>query len=180
MRIDSSFRYLSLVVVIATAVGLSMSPVKAQDSLMAVVFLREDCVICQEYMPRLNELSQTYAAAGVSFIGLFPNHSSDWADIGMFRDKYRPSFPLQADERQYWAKRLGAAITPEVVLYNPATNTVLYRGRIDNRYAQVGRRRRAGLTPDLEIALQQWVETGRVTLAGQPAIGCLITFDEAP
>lgn len=156
-----------------------MSPLKAQDSLVAVVFLREDCVICQEYMPKLNELNQAYAPQGVAFIGLFPNRSSDWADMGIFRDKYQPSFPLQADERQYWARRLGATITPEVVLYDPVADAILYRGRIDNRYAQVGRRRRAGLTSDLEIALRQWVETRRIVLPAQPAIGCLITFDEA-
>ena len=173
----SSFRCYRYCMIVYLATGLLAGRVVAQDSLVAFVFLREDCVICQEYMPYLQQLQLEYAQKGITFIGLFPNHSSDWADIGAFRDKYHPSFPLKADPNQAMARQLGATVTPEVVLYQPQSGQILYRGRIDNRYAQVGKRRRAGITSDLAAALEQWARTAQCTQPAQAAIGCLITFD---
>jgi hypothetical protein len=70
------------------------------------------------------------------------------------------------------AKFVGATVTPEAVVY--AGGRVAYRGRIDDRYVDLGLERPAATTHDLADALA-------AVLAGKPvlhpttqAVGCFI------
>jgi hypothetical protein len=85
------------------------------------------------------------------------------------------SYPARAlrDPGHVLVGLTGVMITPEAAVFDKRRELV-YRGRIDDRYVELGRERPRPTTHDLEEAL-------RATLAGQPvtrpstqAIGCYI------
>lgn len=139
------------------------------------VFLGENCVISQHYTLPLRELHAQYAAQGVDFVGLFPNGYSTEAGIAAFEAKYQLPFALQKDSAQAMTQRFGVKVTPEVVVYDVAHDTVRYQGRIDDQYARVGRRRLHPTTAELADALAALTQGQPVPVARQPAVGCFIT-----
>ncbi len=146
-----------------------------KDSVTVYVFLREDCVISQNYTPKLNQLFEQYHSAELGFVGIFP--STRDAQITAFQKKYQLAFPLQSDYYQTTTKKLSATVTPEVVIYNHACGEILYQGRIDNTYFRVGKKRTITTTSDLEDALKAIKNNHPVALKKTEPVGCLITFN---
>ncbi|MDZ4682139.1 MAG: redoxin family protein [Saprospiraceae bacterium] len=148
------------------------------DSITVYLFLREDCVICQQYTPQLERLAAECGGKGVHFFGVFPNASSSPELIAEFAEKYGLTFPLETDPDQTLTHRFGVTITPEVVVYDHRLGQVLYTGRIDDRYVKVGKRRRHVQTSELEDALKAIRSGQPVAIREAPATGCLITLLE--
>jgi peroxiredoxin len=146
------------------------------DSISVYIFLREDCVICQQYTSQLEQLHQVYGNKGIHFFGVFPNESSTSELVAEYAEKYGLTFPLEIDTDQALTRRLGATITPEVVVYDHRIGRILYSGRIDDRYVKVGKRRRHVQTSELEDALKAIRAGQPVAVREAPATGCLITL----
>ncbi|NUO02152.1 MAG: redoxin family protein [Saprospiraceae bacterium] len=148
------------------------------DSISVYIFLREDCVICQQYTPQLERLAAEYSGKGLHFVGVFPNASSSPDLVAEFAEKYGLTFPLAMDSEQTITRRMGATITPEVVVFDHRIGQILYSGRIDDRYVKVGKRRRHVQTSELEDALKAILSGQAVPVRETSATGCLITFLE--
>ena len=85
---------------------------------------------------------------------------------------------FKTDYYKTLTKKLGVTVTPEVVIFQPDTEVVLYKGRIDNQFYSIGRRRRSGISNDLLLALEQ-VKTGKKPNPDSTlSVGCLINLDE--
>lgn len=138
------------------------------------VFLADTCPICQNATPVLRELAATYAPHGVRFVGVFPAPQMRPADIILFQKQYPLPFALRLDEQQQLTRRLGARITPEVVVLAPDGATVLYQGRIDDSYARLGQRRTVVQHHELREALAAIVARQPVPTTRTEAVGCLI------
>ena len=67
------------------------------------------------------------------------------------------SFPAILDSTQKLVKATGATITPEAAVIGPA-GQVLYRGRIDNVWAALGKRRPAATDHDLRNGARRSVK----------------------
>jgi thiol-disulfide isomerase/thioredoxin len=147
------------------------------DSVRVYLFLAEDCPNCQQYTPLLNELYQTFGTS-IPFIGLFPNKSSRYKSISAFRDKYQIEFPLHTDHYKRKATQFGAMVTPEVVVFDHRKDQVLYKGRIDNTFYQLGKRRRVINRSELKEVLTAIQNREPITTSPSPAVGCLINFSE--
>ena len=150
--------------------------VQSQDSITVYYFLLEDCKICQYYTPLMNELNEKYNDDNLSFVGLFPNRYSNEETIAEFQEKYGIQFPLKREYFQTKTKDFGVKITPEVVIYNHATDAVLYKGRIDNAYAALGKRRRVVTAHELEDILVDLQEGKRDQYPNTDAVGCFISL----
>lgn len=146
------------------------------DSIKVYVFLKEDCVISQNYTPTLNRLYQTFSSQKIEFIGLFP--STREKPIEAFREKYAITFPLKSDYFQTMTKKLGATVTPEVIVYNNVCNEILYQGRIDDTYFRVGKKRTVTTTAELEAALEAIIANKPVLIKKTEPVGCLINLGE--
>jgi hypothetical protein len=81
--------------------------------------------------------------------------------------------PIVLDPRNLLATRTGARITPEAVLVG-ADEKMAYRGRIDDLYADYGKRRPEPTTRDLRRALDAFLAGRTVPEAGGAAVGCFI------
>ena len=120
----------------------------------------------------LRQLEADYAGDDVEFVGVFPNTSTTAAQIQSFKDTYSLSMTMMQDTAG-WAETLGAKWTPEVFVLD-VRDSVVYRGRINDRYFAPGKRKSKTKRRDLDAAL-------RDCLAGRPvadpvtdAVGCPI------
>lgn len=150
------------------------------DSISVYIFLHESCLISQYYTLPLKELHDTYASSNIQFVGLFPNFSSKPDKIQAFQDEYDIPFLLKADYYHTKKEALGATVTPEVVVYNETEETILYRGRIDDTYARIGKRKRVTSNTELKDVLESIVNNQTISTPNTEAIGCFISKNKLP
>lgn len=147
----------------------------ASDSLTVYVFLSEGCPICQNQTYSLRELYTQFGNQKVGFVGVFPNlEFSTTETMEKFKKKYRLSFPLQRDENQALTERLGATITPQVVVIQENTHGIIYKGKIDNSYERIGKRRPVITEFYLRDALTEILAGKTITLSETAPVGCFI------
>jgi peroxiredoxin len=138
------------------------------------VFLGESCPICQYHTLTLNTISAEYANKGVAVVGLFPNPDSDSATIDSFRREYKLTFELRKDVDRLFMNRFGATITPQVFVVDETTGVIHYKGRIDDKYTTLGKRKTTPVVPDLKNALDALLANKPVPVAETTAVGCYI------
>ncbi|MEM1323535.1 MAG: hypothetical protein AAGG75_24955 [Bacteroidota bacterium] len=157
----------------------SPSPASPQpDSITVYLFLHDACIICQNYSLTINELHEEFAGTHLEFIGLFPNFASKPEAIAAYKKKYHIPFALKTDYFRTMTQKLGATITPEVFVYNQTREKILYRGRIDNTYVALGRKRHSASTSELRDALQAIRSGQQVAVSQTKAVGCLINAND--
>jgi len=160
-------RRLSLVLIswVCTLSSLAQNPAGpyAQDTVIVYVFMLEDCIITQNYTLALREMHEAYVSDRLEFVGLFPNSFSNPKKIAEFKAKYE-------------ILKLGATVTPTAIVWNKTRDEVLYRGRIDDSYYRIGKRRTVTTTSELKDALEALVTGEEIGVKETQAIGCFINF----
>jgi hypothetical protein len=76
------------------------------------------------------------------------------------------------DLGQKLVKLTGVTVTPEVAVVNGTQ--VLYRGRIDDRYLELGKDRPEPTRRDLEAALEAIAAGKAVAVPETRAVGCIL------
>jgi peroxiredoxin len=146
------------------------------DSIEVVVFLSETCPICRQSIKTLNKLFEKYTALGVAFTGVFPSPYISTAETRKaFAKKNNITFPLVPDPGYKITDSLQAAITPEVFIRVIKTGKVMYQGKIDNMFEEVGKRRQVVTKHYVEDALMHILQGTNPDIAYTDAIGCFIT-----
>ena len=147
------------------------------DSLTVYVFLLDECVISQFYTVQLIEFYKKYHTQKVGFIGYFPNFISKPQQIDAFRIKYHLPFTLKQDYYKDWTRKFGITVTPEVAVWDHRQDRLIYRGRIDDSFVRVGKRKMHPQSQDLKDIIDSWIlgQTPQDTTVTQ-AIGCFINF----
>jgi len=156
----------------------TLNPTTAHDNIKVYIFLLEDCVISQYYTLPLRELHEKHASEEIEFIGVFPNRFSKPETIEQFKKDYEIPFELKYDYYQELAKKMGATVTPEVVVYNKVKEEVIYKGRIDNTYFRVGKRRQVTTTSELADVLEALRNNTPPSTESTVAIGCFIKYEK--
>jgi hypothetical protein len=153
-----------------------VDPLAAAPETKAIVllFTSVDCPISNRYAPTLKRLYDTYGSRGVTFWLVYPNPAEEPEAIRAHMNAF--AYPARAlrDPRQELVKLAHATVAPEAAVFTPAGRLV-YRGRIDDRYVNLGLERPAPTTHDLEDAVT-------ATLSGKPvahpitqAVGCFLS-----
>ena len=148
------------------------------DSLSLYLFLLDDCPICLNYTPLLNDLYAKYGSR-ITFQGYFPNFSSKQKKINLFKVTYQIEFPLQTDYYKEQAKKWDAQVTPEVILYNHTSEKLIYQGRIDNKFVRLGKRRNVITEHNLLDAIKQTLNSKEVLIPFAEPIGCFINYSDS-
>jgi thiol-disulfide isomerase/thioredoxin len=144
-----------------------------QTLLITVLFfIRTDCPVSNSYAPEIERISQAYAARGVRFELVFPDRALTSAQIAQYRRDYSLTVPAKADPDRIFAKRAQIRTTPEAAVF--LDGVLVYHGRIDNRFASLGKERHAVSDYSLEEALQSLLSGRKPAQAYQPAIGCAL------
>ena len=137
------------------------------------IFLKEDCPIARYHTKTLSKLQESYAKEGIAFRGYVSTSKASAQSVAAFKAKFNISFAIEPDASLSKAHHLGAKVTPEVVVLDRDGKT-LYQGRIDNTYADFGKRRRVTTSHDLRDVLEALARGEAVEPKSTKAIGCLI------
>lgn len=96
-----------------------------------------------------------------------------------FAEAYHLDFPLAQDHNKALARKFGVTITPEVAVWDHRQDQLIYRGRIDDSYVRVGKRKLHPQHFDLQETIDAWLSgVYPQTLVQTQAIGCFINFTE--
>ena len=151
------------------------SPVKSVPTHRVYIFLAETCPICQYSTVELRRLYADFGSHGFEFIGIMPNYElSSESTVSKFSTKYSIPFPLKIDQHGKLTASLKATITPEVVVVRISDQSVVYRGRIDNSFERVGKRRKVVTEHYLRSAFEHIRQGLPPIPASTQPVGCLI------
>ena len=137
----------------------------------ALVFLDTACPVATRYVPVLNALHDAARARGVSLYGVLSNPDIGWRESTAFVDDFGVEFPVILDSAGDLAVRLGPRVTSESFVVSTA-NRIVYRGRIDDRFAAVGRLRTRVTSHDLRDVVEDVARGGRPEPYETEAVGC--------
>ncbi len=164
-----------LVLLVQTLDGAPIDALRAPPGTKAIVFIftTTDCPVSNRYAPEIQRLQQRFGARGVAFRLVYPSRSDRDADI---RDHLK-QFGLSGieavrDPNLALVKFTGATITPEAAVV--VNEKLVYHGRIDDRFVELGVERPAPTTHDLADVLTAVLAGKPVARATAPAVGCYI------
>jgi hypothetical protein len=140
---------------------------------IVLVFIAPECPISNAYAPEIERLAGTYGPRGVSFylVHADPDVTPEQARAHAAEFGFRSRVLL--DPNHELVRLTGATVTPEAAVLT-TTGDVVYRGRIDDRYLALGKKRFRATTRDLADALDAQVQGKEVAVARTKAVGCLI------
>lgn len=144
------------------------------------IFLLESCKITQAYTDELATLFRDYASDSITFTAWFANPTSTSATIAAFQESYGLPFRCALDSGAHRARQYGVTITPEAAVVETATQTLLYRGRINNLFVRVGQRRGAVTEHDLRSVLQALQQGSQLRPTFTSPIGCILPAWRSP
>ncbi|MCR9173606.1 MAG: redoxin domain-containing protein [bacterium] len=163
-----------LTLLIPMLLGLNTSTTEPKaDSLDIYFFVAETCPICQYYTAKINQIANDNPTHNVILI--FPNSLSSEETMAKFKKKYKLDVEMRLDTDHELVQKFGATVTPEVVVHDPKSDSVLYQGRIDDNYARVGQRKRQIQSDDLVDALNAIQNETPIATAKTSPVGCYIS-----
>src|SRR5439155_25628233 len=120
---------------------------------IALIFILPDCPICNSYVPELNRLHEEFSKRDVTLL-LVPADPEVTAEKARaYASEYNTQCPVVLDPEQKWLKRASATTAPEAAVFS-MQRELLYRGRIDDQYVGLGKRRSVVTSHDLRDALE--------------------------
>ena len=164
------------------AVGDKLAPFKMKDATgqeqdlaalmgkkaVVLMFMATQCPVSNAYNERMATFARDYAAKGVAFIGINANKQEPPAEIVQHAKMHAFGFPILKDEKNVKADELGAQVTPEAYVFDPAW-TLRYHGRIDD-----DRSGKAVTSRDLAKAVDAILAGQDVAVKETKAFGCTI------
>lgn len=146
---------------------------------VVLFFAATDCPICNRYIPEIQTLERKYSAQHVVVWYVYPNPGETSAGVRQHEADYGAEAHVLMDRKHTLVKFAHVVITPEVALLipdhsGPIPFRVVYRGRIDNRYIQLGEQRPKPTQFDLERAINDELQHRPVQGPDGPPVGCWI------
>ena len=142
------------------------------EKAVVLLFIRSDCPISNRYVPEIRRLYQKYSAQRIDFHLVYPEPGLDSTAMEKHRKEYGYTIPALLDSGHQYVRRAGARVTPEAAVF--AEGKLIYLGRIDDLYADLGKTRRAAEHHDLDDVLAVVVAGKNIEPRKTKAIGCAI------
>lgn len=138
------------------------------------VFTSTECPIANGYIPELNRLYRSFRdnASRVDFYGVISDRTVTRAAAEKHAREFKIDYPVLFDASRDLAAHLKPSHTPEAFVLN-RRGEVVYRGRIDDVWADLGKRRAQPTRHDLQDAVAAILAGKPVSSARTEPIGCL-------
>jgi thiol-disulfide isomerase/thioredoxin len=154
--------------------GKKVQPLHVGDAKAGVLFfLTPDCPISNSYAPEINALVKENAEKPLRFYAVYVDPDLTAAAARKHAASFGYRCPVLLDPRHQLVAATGVTTTPEVAVVT-ADGRVAYRGRIDDRYPEIGVHRQAPTRRDLRAALAAVLAGKEVPTPRTKAVGCLI------
>lgn len=154
------------------ALILAIAPLRAAEPIRVLVFTTTDCPISNRYAPEITRLAAKFDGQA-KFVLVYPVPSDSPDAIREHNKKFAYSFESIRDTDQKLVKMTGVTVTPEVAVM--VGDHMVYRGRIDDRYIELGRERPQPTQNDLESTLDALKAGKRVAKRETRAVGCILS-----
>ena len=154
--------------------GHSINPLAADSSKVVVlVFLRRDCPVSSRYAPVIQQIGKQYADRATFWL-VYPDKSDTPRAIRKYLQDYGYDLPALRDPQHALVKLARVQITPEVAVFDRGRQLV-YDGRIDDWYVDLGRAKSAATTHELDDAIRAALAGKRVAKSEVRGVGCYIS-----
>jgi hypothetical protein len=145
---------------------------KAQRATV-LFFIGHDCPISNTYAPEINRICAQYETNRFACYLVYPDPDLSAAEAKNHYKEFSYRSPALLDPSHKLVKKSGVTVTPEVAVLAP-NGKVLYRGRIDDMFADFGKKRAEPTQRDLRLALDAIAKDKPVPNKITKAIGCYI------
>jgi len=160
-----------------TALDLDGKPANPFDAatgkIVVLVFLRRDCPVSSRYAPVIQQISAQHER-DASFWLVFPDKAETPQTIRQYLRDYAYHLPALRDPEHALVKLAQVQITPEVAVFS-RNHQLLYDGRIDNWYFDLGRSRPAPTTHELADAIRAALADETPAANQVRGVGCYIS-----
>jgi thiol-disulfide isomerase/thioredoxin len=160
-----------------TAFDLDGKPVdplaEASGKVVVLVFLRQDCPVSGRYAPVIQQISSRFEQDARFFL-VYPDKNESPQSIRQYLADYGYALPALRDPEHVLVKQAHAEITPEAAVFN-REGKLVYHGRIDNWYVELGTSRPAPTTHELNDAIQAGIAGKTVANNAVKGVGCYIS-----
>lgn len=153
--------------------GRDLLPAGQAFKALVVIFVLPDCPIGNSYVPELNRLYQSFSGRGIHLVVVHADTETTLERAREHAREFALAMPVARDAKHAWVRKAGATVAPEAAVFSPQGELV-YRGRIDNRYAALGKRRTVVTEHDLNDVLDAIAIGQPIRQSRTEAIGCLI------
>lgn len=152
--------------------GVPRWPLEAGTKVASVlVFYWQDCPVSNSYVPELNRIAASHTNFAFYIVQVDPELRR--AAAREHARKFDLRLPVLLDPHHRLVKLAKATVTPEAVVIGK-NEQILYRGRIDDRYAALEKMRSAATEHDLIEALDTLGAGKPLKKTETTAIGCMI------
>lgn len=142
---------------------------------VVLLFVRTDCPISNRYAPLIKRISSEYAGK-VAFWLVYPSRTTSSEKIREHEQDYGYQIPALRDPQHALVGQAQVQVTPEAAVFD-GNHHLLYHGRIDDLYLDIGRARSTATTHELEDAIRAAL-SGKGPPANAPGVGCYIAEPE--
>jgi AhpC/TSA family protein len=137
-----------------------------------LLFIRSDCPISNRYAPELERLYKRYSPLGVDFLLVYPELGLTATAMKQHGHDYGYSIPAVLDPDHRYVARAKARVTPEAAVF--VHDRLVYSGRIDDWYTDIGKARAQPQHHDLEDELSAISVDKIPPFHKTKAVGCVI------
>lgn len=161
-----------------TALHLDGTPadlfLEAAGKPVVLIFVRTDCPTSNRYAPVIQRIGSEYGARVALWL-VYPSRTT--ADkIRQHEREYGYKLPALRDPQHALVAQAQVQVTPEAAVFD-GKHRLLYHGRIDDLYRDLGRARSAATTHELDDAIQAAL-SGKTPPPNTPGVGCYIADAE--
>jgi hypothetical protein len=147
--------------------------IAARGKVVVLIFVRTDCPIANRYAPEIQRLRDAHVA-DAAFWMVYPDKKETSEVIREHQREFRLTLPVLRDADRRLRKRAEVSITPEAAVFDPQGRLV-YHGRIDNWFEDIGRARPAPTTHELADAIAAALSGHPQSLPNALAVGCYLS-----
>jgi AhpC/TSA family protein len=142
------------------------------EKAVVLLFIRSDCPISNRYAPELQTLYKRYSPFRIEFLLVYPESGLTAAAMKQHGREYGYSIPAVLDPTHRYVARAKARVTPEAAVF--VKGRLVYSGRIDDSYVDIGKARGQPEHRDLDEELSA-ISAGNVPPFHQTkSVGCVI------
>jgi thiol-disulfide isomerase/thioredoxin len=154
--------------------GHAVNPLTVDSGkIVVLVFLRTDCPVSSRYAPVIQEISKRYSDRARFWL-VYPDKSDSPQAIRKYLADYAYRLPALRDPDRALVKLSRVQITPEVAVFG-RNRKLVYDGRIDDWYVDLGSARPEPTTHELEDALRAAAAGKAVARSEVRGVGCYIS-----
>jgi peroxiredoxin len=147
----------------------------AEAKAVVIMIQGNGCPIVRNAWPVYRQLRESYRDKGVEFLMLNSNLQDDAASVRREAETFKMDAPILLDQTQSVGESLNLIRTAEVLVIDPGTWQIVYRGPVDDRLTYEAQKP-AATEHYLRDALDAVLAERPIETPRRDALGCLINF----